>query len=95
MPNGLIHIGKSAFRGCTSLKTVTLPIGPTHIDKSAFSTYTALSVHLPRSRRVAKLAILLEPTPKFYLPNGELCPVGEVVARISKMKREEHSKLLE
>jgi hypothetical protein len=92
MPNGLFLIGRSAFRGWTSLKTVTLPIGPTHIDKSAFTTYTALSVHLPRSRRVAiaKLAILLEPT-----PNGELCPVGEVVARISEMKREEHSELPE
>jgi hypothetical protein len=35
--------------------------------------------------RVATLAVLLNPAPRFYLPNGEECPVGEVVARLSAM----------
>jgi hypothetical protein len=35
-------------------------------------------MHLPLASNVVKLAIQLAPTPKFYLPNGELCMVNDV-----------------
>ena len=42
IPNGVTQIGNSAFRGCTSLVSITIPDSVTEIDSSAFEGCTSL-----------------------------------------------------
>ncbi len=42
IPNGVTSIGKRAFSGCTSLKSITIPDSVTSIGESAFSGCTSL-----------------------------------------------------
>lgn len=50
VPNGTTSIGKAAFRGCTSLTSITIPTGVTSIGDSSFQCCTSLiSVIIPNS----------------------------------------------
>ena len=43
IPEGVTEIGDNAFKGCTSLESITIPKGVTSIGESAFDGCTSLN----------------------------------------------------
>lgn len=55
IPNGIIRIGRDAFRGCTHLKTIKIPSSVTEIAAWAFTWSGLESICLPNSISVIGL----------------------------------------
>ena len=71
MPEGLEHIGDSAFENCQALPAITIPSTVAYVGSKAFyNCLSAATVNLGGIDNIEFLAIRFS-----ILPNGTICPM--------------------